>query len=260
MISVERLSYVFADVSNALVSGFDVVSFLHDLTVHATSVSGAASVGLLLTDQHRYLHYMASSNESARLLELFQLQNEEGPCLDCFRTGKPVVNSDLSQADDRWPFFAPRAREYGFGSVHAFPMRVQEQVIGALNIFGTEALAFQDSEIRLVQALADVATLAVLHQPVLAHEGSLIEQLQSALNARIVVEQAKGALARLRGIDVDEAFVLLRSYSQSTGQRLGDVARALLADPARLPELAVPSGVSGQPPSDEGPGAAPSAA
>lgn len=231
MISVERLSYVFADVSDALVSDFDLIAFLHDLTVHAADVSGAASVGLLLTDHHRYLHYMASSDENARLLELFQLQNEEGPCLDCFRTGIPVVNSDLARADDRWPTFAPRAQEFGFGSVHAFPMRVRDQVIGALNIFGSNALAFEESEVRLVQALADVATLAILNERTLPGDGSIVSQLQAALNARIVVEQAKGALARLRGVEVDEAFVMLRSYADANGQRLGDVARALLDDP-----------------------------
>jgi GAF domain-containing protein len=244
VISVERLSFVFAEVSDALVSDFDLVAFLHDLTIHAASVSGAASVGLLLTDQHHYLHYMAASNENARLLELFQLQNEEGPCLDCFRDGTAVINSDLARAGDRWPRFAPRAREYGFGSVHAFPMRVREQVIGALNIFGNEALAFEPSEVRLVQALADVATLAILHEPTLARDGSLVEQLQAALNARIVVEQAKGALARLRGVDVDEAFVLLRGYARTTGQRLGDVARALLDDPRRVPDLTLQSAAS----------------
>ncbi len=243
MISVERLSYVFADVSDALVSDFGLVTFLHDLTIHAASVSGAASVELLLTDQHRYLHYMAASNENARLLELFQLQNEEGPCLDCFRSGAAVINSDLARAGERWPRFAPRAREYGFGSVHAFPMRVRDQDIGALNIFGSEALAFEASEVRLVQALADVATLAILHEPTLAREGSLVEQLQAALNARIVVEQAKGALARLRGVDVDEAFVLLRTYAHATGQRLGEVGRALLDDPRRVPDLTLRSAV-----------------
>ncbi len=241
MISVERLSSVFADVSDALVSDFDLVEFLHDLTIHAASVSGAASVGLLLTDQHRYLHYMAASNENARLLELFQLQAEEGPCLDCFRGGTAVIDSDLARAHERWPLFAPRAREYGFGSVHAFPMRVREHGIGALSIFGIEALAFGASEVRLVQALADIATLAILHEPTLGRGGSLTEQLQAALNARIVVEQAKGALARLRGVDVDDAFVLLRTYARTTGQRLGDVARALLDDPQRVPDLALRS-------------------
>ncbi|CAN5654259.1 GAF and ANTAR domain-containing protein [soil metagenome] len=238
MISVEQLSFVFAEVADALVSDFDLVGFLHDLTSHAADVSGAAAVGLLLADQHNYLHYMAASDETARLLELFQLQNEQGPCLDCFRTGTPVVNSDLVHADATWPLFAPRAREAGFRSVHAFPMRVRGRVIGALNVFGAAALDFEPSEVRLVQALADVATIAIFHESTVARAGSLTEQLQAALNSRIVVEQAKGAVARLRGVDVDEAFVLLRAYASSTGQRLGDVARALLADPASLPLLA----------------------
>ncbi len=237
MISVERLSFVFAEVADALVADFDLIDFLHELTCHAADVSGAASVGLLLSDEHDYLHFMAASTESARLLELFQLQNEQGPCLDCFQTGRAVVNSDLLQAGGRWPLFTEQAKDLGFRSVHAFPMRVRNRTIGALNVFGTQALEFQPSEVRLVQALADVATIAIFHEPNVARAGTLTEQLQAALNSRIVIEQAKGALARLRDVDTDEAFVLLRAYAHAENQRLGDAARALLADPHSLPQL-----------------------
>jgi GAF domain-containing protein len=239
MISVERLSFVFAEVADVLVSDFDLMDFLHELTSRAADVSGAASVGLLLADQHDFLHFMAASTETARLLELFQLQNEQGPCLDCFHAGRPVVSSDLGSADDRWPMFAPRARELGFGSVHAFPMQVRGRVIGALNVFGTEPLDFSPSEVRLVQSLADMATIAIFNEPAVVRAGSLTEQLQVALNSRVVIEQAKGAMAEVRGVDVDEAFLLMRAAARASGRHLGQVARAILADPRADPGAAL---------------------
>ncbi|MEP7089280.1 MAG: GAF domain-containing protein, partial [Nocardioidaceae bacterium] len=200
MISTEQLSFVFADVVDSLVTDFDLVEVLHNLTTHAAEVSGAAAVGLLLADQHGHLHFMAASTQSGRLLELFQLQNDQGPCLDCFRSREPVVNSDLAEASERWPLFAPRAIEAGFRSVHAFPMRVKDRAIGALNIFGHENIEFEPSEVRLVQTLADVATIAILQESALDRVDSLTEQLQGALNSRMIVEQAKGAVARWRGV------------------------------------------------------------
>jgi GAF domain-containing protein len=172
---------------------------------------------------------MAASNESGKMLELLQIQNAEGPCLDCLTTGSPVVNADLGQAGDRWPLFAERAREAGFQSVHAFPMRLRSTVIGALNLFGAEDSRFEDDEVRVVQALADVATIAILHERSLVDAANLTEQLQGALNSRIVIEQAKGALAQSQGVSTSEAFGLLRSQARSSRRRLVDVAQEVLA-------------------------------
>ena len=133
------------------------------------------------------------------MLELFQLQNSEGPCLDCFTSGEPVVNADLTTARERWPLFAPAAELAGFRSVHAFPMRLRDDTIGALNLFGSADVAFADHEARVVQALADVATIALLQERSIARADALTEQLQGALNSRIVIEQAKGALAQQQG-------------------------------------------------------------
>jgi GAF domain-containing protein len=139
MIAVDRLAEVFVDVADTLVDDFDVIEFLETLTRHTAEVSDTASAGLLLADTHGRLQYMASSASSVKLLELFQLQYQEGPCLDCFSTGTAVVNSDLAQAGARWPRFAPRAVEAGFQSVHAFPLRHRQKVIGALNLFRADA-------------------------------------------------------------------------------------------------------------------------
>ena len=142
MVSTERLADVFVEVADTLVDEFDLIDFLHNLADHAVDVSGASSAGLLLADQNDdSLHFMAASSAGARHLELFQLQHSEGPCLDCYRNQEPVITTDLAQETQRWPDFAPRAVEAGVRSVHAFPMRLRDRVIGALNVFGDEAAA-----------------------------------------------------------------------------------------------------------------------
>ncbi|HEY3529176.1 MAG TPA: GAF and ANTAR domain-containing protein [Nocardioides sp.] len=216
------------EVADTLVDEFDVIDFLHNLTVHAAGISGADAAGLMLTDQMGHLRFMAASNPNGETLELFQLQNSEGPCLDCFTTGEPVVNADLAHAADRWPTFAPRAIQLGYQSVHAFPMRLRDHIIGALNLFGSADAFFDAGDVRVVQALADVATIALMQERTIRRAEELTEQLQGALTSRVVVEQAKGAVAALRGITTDEAFELLRSRARSSQKRLVDVAQAVL--------------------------------
>jgi GAF domain-containing protein len=229
MISTERLADLFVDVADTLVADFDLVDFLVTLCEHATLVSSSEAVGIVLTDHHGDLRFMASSNESGRELELFQLQSDEGPCLDCVRTKEPVVNADLAQAGDLWPSFAQLAIGAGFQSVHAFPMRLREEVIGALNLFSTRQMRLEPQEVRVVQSLADVATIAILQERSISRAEALTEQLQGALNSRIVIEQAKGALARIEGISVDEAFEVMRRRARSQRQRLVEVATDVLA-------------------------------
>jgi GAF domain-containing protein len=230
MISTEHMSDLFVEVADTLVDEFDVIDFLHNLTVHAVAVSGAGAAGLMLTDQTGRLQFMAASSPSGETLELYQLQNSEGPCLDCFTTGEPVINADLLHAAGRWPIFAARAIELGFRSVHAFPMRLRDQTIGALNLFGSEDALFDDTEVRVVQALADVATIALMQERAIRRAEEVTEQLQGALTSRIVIEQAKGAVAAMAGISTDEAFEILRGRARSSRQRLVDVARAALEE------------------------------
>jgi GAF domain-containing protein len=230
MISTDRLSDLFVDVADTLVDDFDVVDFLVTLCEHASLVSEADAVGIVLADHRNDLRYVASSNESGRELELFQLDAQEGPCVDCVRDRQPVVNADLGGASHLWPSFAPHAIKAGFQSVHAFPMRLRDQVIGALNLFCVTRMEFSPHEVRVVQSLADVATIGILQERSIARAEALTEQLQGALNSRIVIEQAKGAMARTEGITVDEAFTRLRERARSTRQRLVDVAAAVLKE------------------------------
>ena len=229
MISTEQLSDLFVDVADTLVADFDVVDFLTTLCEHATLVSGADAVGIMLTDHRGDLRFMAASNDAGRNLELAQLRLGEGPCLDCVRTREPVVNTDLTRQTPPGPSSRRSAIEAGFHSVHAFPMRLRDQAIGALNLFCRLRDAVRPREVRVVQSLADVATIAILQERSIARAEALTEQLQGALNSRIVIEQAKGALARQEGITVDEAFERMRQRARSSRQRLVDVAAIVLA-------------------------------
>jgi transcriptional regulator with GAF, ATPase, and Fis domain len=237
MIATDRLAEIFVEAADTLVDDFDVIEFLETLTNHTAQVSSAASAGLLLSNDKGQLQYVASSAESIKLLELFQLQYQEGPCLDCFHSGQPVVNAELEKAQDRWPNFAPRAVEAGYRSVHAFPLRHQRKVIGAMNLFSTDPGELEAQDTRIVQSLADIATIALLQERAIRSGELLTEQLQSALNSRITIEQAKGALARIHGIDVNSAFELMRRYARTHHRRLVDVAQFVLNDPDGHPEL-----------------------
>lgn len=239
MISADELSAVFVEVADTLVDNFDLVEFLYNLSEHAAVICDATAVGILLADQQGSLQYIAASTERAGLVELFQLQNSEGPGYDCFQSGKAVVNLDLAHSAERWPEFAVLAVRAGFQSVHAIPMRLRADVIGTLNIFGNEGVRLEATDVRVVQALADVATIAILQARNVLRAETLSEQLQHALVSRVAVEQATGALSKLRGVDTDQAFMLMRSFARSNRQRLGDVAKAVLHDPASIPVLTV---------------------
>jgi len=235
MVSAERLADLFVEVADTLVDEFDLIDFLHNLADHAVSVSGAASAGLLLADQGGTLHFMAASSEGARHLELFQLQHAEGPCLDCFRTHEPIIATDIRQETHRWPEFAPRAIESGIHTVHAFPMRLRDRVIGALNVFGEEPLPLGPSDVKVVQAMADVATIAILQERAISSAEVLTEQLQGALNSRIVIEQAKGVISRDHGVTVEAAFAVLRTHARNSHVRLVDLALDVVNGKAAVP-------------------------
>lgn len=238
MIPMERISGLFVQFADTLVSEFDVVEFLESLAKEAAEVSGADAVGLMLSDEEGQLRYMAASCETAKLLELFQVQKREGPCLDCFRSSEPVINTNLAEATERWPNFAPQAAALGFESVHALPLRLRNDVLGALNLFGRDDVRFDPADTRLVQALADVATIGVLQERCISRAETVAKQLHGALTSRVVIEQAKGAVAQQAGVHVDEAFAVLRSYARANQRRLTDVCREVVADSQLVYEMA----------------------
>jgi len=193
--SNEHLVETFVELADTLIDEFDVIDFLHLLVDRCVELLDVDAAGLLLADSHGRLQLIASSNEQVRLLELFQLQNDEGPCLDPFRTGTRVSLADLSTADERWPRFAEAAADAGFAAVDALPMRLRKELIGALNLFRTEAGDLDATALRTAQALVDVATIGLLQERSLRHQEIPTVQLQTALNSRVVIEQAKGLVA-----------------------------------------------------------------
>ncbi len=235
-LEIQQVADVFVDVADTLVADFDLIEFLHSVARHATTISSAAAAGVMLSGEDGKLHHVGASSEDARLLELFQIQHSEGPCLDSFRTGERVVVPDLAEAGSRWPSFARRAISHGMTAVYAFPMRLRSRVIGGLNVFQTVHQELGPGEVRVLQALADMATISLIQEQSISRAEVLTEQLQVALNSRIVVEQAKGAVARTLGVSIDESFDLLRDFSRRHRRRLTDVAHEVVTS-ADGPEL-----------------------
>jgi GAF domain-containing protein len=223
----ERLSKTFVELADTLVADFDVLDFLHLLTTRCTELLDVTAVGVLLADPAGDLRVMAASSEQVRLLELFQLQNDQGPCLDCYHSGQPVSVDDLSAVEPRWPRFAGQAREHGYGAVLALPMRLRQHTIGALNLFsGTPGLTRADTQV--AQAMADVATIGLLQHRAHRQADTVVTQLQTALNSRVLIEQAKGILAERLGVQMDEAFSTLRRYARADHRHLSELAHAVV--------------------------------
>src|SRR5947207_4716737 len=187
-----HLAEACVELADTLVDDFDVVDFLHQVTVRCAQVLDVSAAGVLLTDQRGALQVVAASTEATRLLELLQLQTDQGPCPECFHTGLPVAVADLSTTTQRWPRFTAHARQIGFASVHALPMRLRTDVIGALNLFGAQPGALEPHTVRLGQALPDAATIGLRQARAIRQHETLAEQLQTALNSRVIIEQAKG--------------------------------------------------------------------
>lgn len=216
------------ELADSLVDDFDVVELMVLLTERCVELLDVSAAGLLLSDGHGALRLMAATSEATEIVELFQVQSDEGPCCDCFRSGVPVNAVDLTDESDRWPRFAPVAAAAGFHAVSAFPLRLRGQVLGALNLFRTEPVMPSRSDMATAQALADVATIALLQNRAITESNEVNEQLGQALNSRIAIEQAKGVIAERLSCGVDEAFTRLRRFSRSGQRRLSEVAREVV--------------------------------
>ncbi|WP_433261359.1 GAF and ANTAR domain-containing protein [Actinosynnema sp. CS-041913] len=234
---VERLVETFVELADTLVDDFDVIDFLHMLVDRCVELLDVDAAGLLLADQRGRLQLIASSNEQARLLELFQLQSDDGPCMDAFATGTRVSHPDLAETDGRWPRFTAAATEAGFVAVDAVPMRLRNEVIGALNLFRNRSGELDATALRTATALVDVATIGLLQQRSIHHHQVLTEQLQAALTSRVIVEQAKGLVAERLQADMDTAFTALRGYARGHNLKLSHVARDVIAGDIDTPQL-----------------------
>jgi len=231
---------------DSLLDDFDVVDLLTELTERCADLLDVAAAGFLLADPLNQLRLLAATSEQARELELFQIQADEGPCVDCYATGQPVSVADLKAATERWPRFVTAALDAGFAAVHAVPMRAAGIVLGALGLFGTRPGELNKADLLVGQTLAHIACVAILqeHAPT---PSTVMPQLRSALVRRVVVEQAKGFLRESLGVSVEEAFRMLRNYSRAHGEHLTEVAGWLMTERssrstllAAMAELATP--------------------
>jgi len=218
----------FATLADSLVAGFDVIELLQTLVETCRSVLDVQEAGILLADEDGDLDVVASTSEASTLVETMQLDARSGPCWTCFTTAEPVSLPDVAVGQGRWPEFAAVAREQGFRSVHAVPLRLRGTVIGTLNLLRTSVGALNERDVRVGQALADVATIGILQERTLRESAVVQEQLQGALDTRVVIEQAKGVVAHVRGVSTDEAFVLIRQHARSRRLKLVEVAVQLV--------------------------------
>lgn len=231
-----EVTEAFVSLASSLANGDDVIDLLAKLTGDCARLLNVESAGLLLADTSGVLHVMAASSERTRVLEIFQLQRAEGPCLDCYTEGAAVSIADLAAMEDRWPLFVPAALSAGFASVHALPMRLRDVRLGTLGLFGSSVGSLGEADLSLAQALADVASVALVQDRSVSDSAALSSQLQTALTSRVALEQAKGVLAQLGDLDMADAFTVLRSYARDHNLKLIEVARAVVGRelPGRL--------------------------
>ncbi|QNG38588.1 GAF and ANTAR domain-containing protein [Geodermatophilaceae bacterium NBWT11] len=231
----DLIADAFVELADCLVDDFEVTDLLHRLIDHALVLLDADAAGIMLADAHGQLQVVASNSHAVEMLELFELQADSGPCVDCFRTGEAVTPPDLATVRSWWPTFAPRVEALGFASAQAIPMRLRSDVIGALNIFRTREGALVDRDLKLGRALADVATVALISDRTITARQLVADQLQEALNSRVVLEQAKGMLAQQAGVSVEEAFTVMRTYARRSGRGLREVAADVVAGRGAVP-------------------------
>jgi GAF domain-containing protein len=224
-----QLSRAFVRLADTLVADFDVVDLLHWLVEECTRILDTQAGGLMLVDPAGQLQLVASTSEKAELVEVFQLAAGEGPCLDCYRNGAAVTVGDIDAASQRWPEFAAMALKQGFRSVHSTPLRLRGEIIGTMNLFSVHLGELRTEDISVAQALADVATIGILQERNVRSANLVAEQLQHALDSRILIEQAKGVLASSAGMTMDEAFSAMRTYARNGSVTLRKVADDVIA-------------------------------
>ena len=224
MVRESLLIATLVELADNLVDDFDVIDVLTVLSLRCVEAIDVDAAGVMLASPGGELQFIASSSESMRVLELLQIQADEGPCVDCYKDGNAIVNHELKDSDERWPNFSPRAIALGFHSVHCLPMRLRGRTIGALNFFRKEAGLLDDEDVILAQGLADIATIAILQHRTSLDAKTLNFQLSHALDSRIIIEQAKGKIAQATGCDMDQAFGRLRAHARNHNQGLTSVA------------------------------------
>ena len=219
----------FIEVANALASDYDVGEFLHMLVGRCSEALNSDAVSVLLEAQEGTLQLAAATSERMRELEDLEIRLGQGPCVETYRQGAPVSAGDMRKEQDRWPATAPKAMEIGLLAVNAFPLKVDGDSVGAFNVYREAAGALSDEELRLTQAFADVATVGILRDRKVSEAERRAEQLQGALDSRVLIEQAKGVLAERQGISTELAFDMIRRYARNHHRKLRGVCQQIIA-------------------------------
>jgi GAF domain-containing protein len=235
----DLLVRTFVELTDSLVDDFDIIDLLTVLADGCVELGLADAAGILLSDDYGKLRVMAASSERTHLLELFQLQNDEGPCLEAYAAGEPVMSGDLAAAFERWPRFAPEALDSGFRSVNALPLRLRAAPIGALNLFSASPGGMSATNLSIARAMADVAAIAIIQNQMVRESESRARQLQHALDSRVAIEQAKGMVAERLACDMDHAFGVIRAYARSHRRHLSEVAAEIITGTLSLEEAVV---------------------
>lgn len=233
-VTQRELLQTFVKLADTLVDDYDVVDLLQVLVDTCRDLLGTTAAGILLADSRGELELVVSTSEASRLVEMMQLSAESGPCIESFRSGRRVSVPDIAQARDEWHQFRGAALAQGFRSMDALPLRLRDATIGTLNLLRAEPGEAPEDDIAAAQAFADVATIGILHERSIRESSVLSQQLQAALNSRIVIEQAKGVVSHTRGVPIDDAFSLMRQYARSHNMGLSVVAARLVDRSLRL--------------------------
>ncbi len=238
----QLLSRAFVGLADTMVDDYDIIDLLDQLVSFSLELMGADAAGIMLADSQGNLRVVACSQEDAEVMELLQLQADQGPCVECLRTGAPVSVPDLADAASRWPVFVAAVAERGaYRSVHALPLRLRGEAIGTMNLFHHQPGALPDADLMVGQALADVATIGILQERAIRRGEVVTEQLQTALNHRVIIEQAKGVLAQRGDLNMNEAFDRLRRYARNHNARLSEVARQVVETDLAADVLSAPT-------------------
>jgi GAF domain-containing protein len=223
-----RIVDTFATLADTLVDSYDVVELLQTLVETCADVLDVDAAGIMLANARGDLEVIASTSETSRLMEVLQLDAEAGPCMTTFTTGQPVACPDIADAPAEWAAFSAGALALGVRSAHAVPLRLRATVIGTLNLFGTAPGTLSAPDLRIARAMADVATIGILHERTLREHEVVQAQLQRAIGSREVIEQAKGVVSHVRSVSIEDAFGIIRAHAVATGERLSDVAQAIV--------------------------------
>ena len=230
----DRLNGLLRNFARTLVTDYSIEEMLDGLCREIVAILNCDGAGVMLEDEGGDLRFVAASDEVVRSIEALQIELGEGPCILAYRTGKVILADDLD-VDQQFPMFARRAREAGMAAVQSFPLRADDQCVGALNMYAAHTAPFDDDDIEAATLLADVCTTYIVNSRTLADSYKLAGQLQKALDSRVVIEQAKGKLAEQLGVSVGDAFGVLRGHARNNGLKLHDVATAVVAGELKLP-------------------------